>query len=448
MLNLPEDFLDRMKSLLKDEYDDFVREYSKDRHQGLRINTLKSDFDSIKDEFDLRAIPWCENGYYYEESQRPGKSVLHEGGAFYIQEPSAMAVAENLDIQEGDFVLDLCSAPGGKASQIAAKLKGKGLLIANEIIPSRAKILSQNIERMGIRNCVVMNESPQRLQEKYVGIFDKILVDAPCSGEGMFRKNETAIEEWSLENVRLCRQRQLDILDCAARLLKDGGRIVYSTCTFSQEENEEVIDEFLTKYKEFEVVPSVYKFEKGIAFDKAKNKSMLEMTNRIFPHKVEGEGHFFAVLQHKGEKSQTKYRLQSSNTDKKLIKEYELWQKQNLNVEFSPDLMFGQKLYSLPKGTPDFDRMKVERAGLGLGEFKKDRFEPAHSLAMALRPCEAKNVLSVDMENAKRYILGEMLECDIKGWAIVKYKGVSLGWCKCDGMYAKNHYPKGLRKSL
>lgn len=448
MTSLPQEFLDRMRALLKDEYEDFVKEFSKEKHQGLRINTLKSDADTVKGEFSLRHIPWCGNGYYYEEYERPGKSVLHEGGAFYIQEPSAMAVAENLDIHEGETVLDLCSAPGGKASQIACFLGGKGLLVANEIIPSRAKILSQNIERMGIRNCVVTNESPQRLAERYAGVFDKILVDAPCSGEGMFRKNQLAIDEWSLDNVKTCKQRQLDILDCAVRLLKDGGRIVYSTCTFSQEEDEQVVDEFLTKYEDFEVIPSVYKFDKGIEFEGVVNKSQIALTNRIFPHKLEGEGHFFAVLRHKGDKRQTRYSLQATKIDAKVKKEYELWQKQNLNTVFSADIMFGQNIYSLPEGTPNFDRIKVERAGLCLGEFKKDRFEPAHALAMSLRPYEAKNILEVDRQNAVRYIAGEMLECDIKGWAVVVYKGVSLGWCKCDGVYAKNHYPKGLRKVL
>lgn len=448
MTSLPQEFLDRMRALLKDEYEDFVKEFSKEKHQGLRINTLKSDADTVKSEFSLRRIPWCESGYYYEEDERPGKSVLHEGGAFYIQEPSAMAVAENLDIREGETVLDLCSAPGGKAGQIACKLGGKGLLIANEIIPSRAKILSQNIERMGIRNCVVTNESPQRLAERYIGIFDKILVDAPCSGEGMFRKNPLAIEEWSLTNVDICRQRQLDILDCAVRMLKEGGRIVYSTCTFSQEEDEYVVDEFLKRYGDFKVAPSVYRFDKGIEFEGCENRAQIALTNRIFPHKVEGEGHFFAVLQHQGEKIQRRYSLQSQKIDQKAKKECETWQKQNLNTVFPADITFGQNIYSLPDGTPDFDRIRIERAGLCLGELKKDRFEPSHALAMALRPCEVKNVLEVDRQDAVRYIAGEMLGCDIRGWALVVYKGVSLGWCKCDGVYAKNHYPKGLRKTL
>lgn len=448
MINLPQDFLDRMKTLLGREYEDFLTEFSKEKHQGLRINTLKSNADTVGSEYGLHNIPWCKNGYYYNSEDRPGKSVLHEGGAFYIQEPSAMAVAENLDIKQGDKVLDLCSAPGGKATQIACYLDGKGLLIANEIIPSRAKILSQNVERMGIRNCVVTNESPQRLAQRYTGIFDKILVDAPCSGEGMFRKNEMAVDEWSLENVLNCKQRQLDILDCAVRLLAPGGRIVYSTCTFSQEENEQVIDEFLSRYEDFEVVPAVYSFEKGIAFDGIRHPEQIALTNRIFPHKVDGEGHFLAVLQHKGLKHETKYSLQAKKVDSKAVKEYNVWQKQNLNITIDCDIMFGQNLYSLPCGTPDFDRLKVERPGLCLGEFKKNRFEPAHALAMALRPDEAKNVLNVDKDSAVRYIAGEMLECDIRGWAIVVYKGVSLGWCKCDGNYAKNHYPKGLRKII
>lgn len=445
---LPEDFLAAMKDLLKDEYEDFLAQYSKPKRQALRINTLKSDYATVAKEFTLSPVAWCKDGYYYDEDERPGKSVLHEGGAFYIQEPSAMAVAENIKPESGDIILDLCAAPGGKSTQIACAMKGEGVLISNEIIPSRAKILSQNIERLGIRNCVVTSESPQRLAEKYAGVFDKILVDAPCSGEGMFRKNPLAIDEWSLANVKACKARQLDILDCAVRMLKRGGKIVYSTCTFSLEENEEVIDAFLDKYPVFEVVSGEYKFQSGYALADGNHNSQLAVTQRILPHKHDGEGHFIAVLQNTEERGGEGYLRYKGKIDKRLASLYNQWQRENLKVDIDGNALFGQTLYKVPDGAPDFDRLKVERAGLCLGEFKKDRFEPSHALAMALRPEEAARVISLDKAQAQKYVSGEGVPSDVKGWALTVYNGVSLGWSKGDGSLAKNHYPKGLRKNL
>ena len=447
MLELPQEFLSRMQSMLGDEYADFLASYDKDKIQGLRINTLKSDSHTVSDEFQLRPIDWCDSGYYFNGDERPGKSVLHEGGAFYIQEPSAMAVVENLDIRPSDKVLDLCAAPGGKSSQIACKLQGSGLLVSNEIIPSRAKILSQNIERMGVRNCVVVCESPDTLAGRLKGVFDKILVDAPCSGEGMFRKNPLAIDEWSLSGVDNCKQRQLDILSRAAQMLKSGGVIVYSTCTFSRQENEEVIDEFLQNHEDFEVTDSKYKFSSGYALEGSRFNDELVKTNRIFPHKFDGEGHFFAVLKNNGDIGDGKCALQPSKVDAKAVKEYKSWQKENLGVELDANLSFGQTLYRMPEGTPRLDGLKVERAGLQLGQYLKNRFEPSHALAMALKEQEVKRVLPLDRQDAEKYLIGQTLDArGIKGWALVTYKGVSLGWCKCDGVYAKNHYPKGLRK--
>ncbi len=447
MVELPLQFLSRMKDMLGDGYEDFVASYRRDSFRALRINTLKDCEEVVKKEFELtRRVPWCENAYYYDETRRPGKNPLHEGGAFYIQEPSAMAVAENLDIREGDRILDLCAAPGGKSTQIAAKLKSSGILVANEIIPSRAKILSQNIERCGIRNCIVLNETPQALSGRFAGFFDKILVDAPCSGEGMFRKNPLAVEEWSPDNVRMCKERQSEILDCARNMLADGGTIVYSTCTFSKEENEDTVDAFLTKYRDFETVASRYAFEKGISSG-TENAGYIETCNRIYPHKVDGEGHFFAVLRHRGERGEVRYAAQEKRVNSKACAEYEQWQNDNLNVRFAPNISFGDNLYATPEGAPRLDRLKVERAGLHLGVAVKNRFEPSHSLAIALKPCEVKRVVKLSEDDAYRYINGQTLEYEgEKGWALAVYKGVSLGWCKCDGSYAKNHYPKGLRK--
>ena len=352
MQKLPQEFLSRMEQILGEEYAEFLASYDKDKIQGLRINCLKCDGKAALDEFDLRPIPWCDSGYYFNSDDRPGKSALHEGGAFYIQEPSAMAVVESMGIRNGETILDLCAAPGGKSSQIACKLQGTGLLVSNEIIPSRAKILSQNIERMGVRNCIVLSQSPDSLAERIRGVFDRILVDAPCSGEGMFRKNPLAVDEWSLANVENCKQRQLSILE-------SDGVIVYSTCTFSKQENEEVIDEFLQIHEDFEVAESKFKFCDGYALDGSKFNNQLVKTNRIFPHKFDGEGHFFAVLKRNGETSKVKYALQQSKSDPKAVKEYKAWQRENLNVEFDANLSFGQILYSMPEGTPRLDGLKV-----------------------------------------------------------------------------------------
>ncbi len=445
MQDLPQEFLLRMERMLGEEYPSFLASYEKERSYGLRLNTLKcADVSAIK-EYNLRSVEWCKDGYYYVADERPGKSVLHEGGAFYIQEPSAMSVVESMDIREGDAVLDLCAAPGGKSSQIACKLDGTGILISNEIIPSRAKILSQNIERMGVRNCVVLNESPDRLSSRFEGMFDRILVDAPCSGEGMFRKNPLAVGEWSEQNVEACKKRQLSILVEAAKMIKSDGIIAYSTCTFSMQENEEVVGEFLADNPDFEVQESSFKFSRGYAIGDDVLNFQLAKTNRIFPHKVEGEGHFFAILKRRGQPQSRKYARQERKADPKAVKEYRIWQEENLKVSFDADLSFGQILYAMPAATPRLDGLKVERAGLQLGEYKKNRFLPSHSLAMSLRPCEAKRCIELDEDAAYKYLSGYTLDCDVKGWALVAYRGVSLGWCKGDGACAKNHYPKGLR---
>lgn len=250
---LPELFLQRMEQMLGEEFDDFLQSYDREKTPSLRINLQKDKEQKLLDKVDfiLKPVPWAEGGYYYREDKRPGKHPYHEAGVYYIQEASAMAPVEYLQVQPGEIVLDLCAAPGGKSTQIAAKMQGEGILICNEIHPARAKILSENIERMGITNAIVTNHEPATLAEHFAGCFDKILVDAPCSGEGMFRKNENAVGEWSPENVELCATRQDDILESAARMLKPGGRMVYSTCTFAPQEDEGTVSRFVTKHSDF-----------------------------------------------------------------------------------------------------------------------------------------------------------------------------------------------------
>lgn len=313
---LPEDFLERTRRMLGGEYEAFLRSFAEERYQALRLNPLKKGADgrSAAERYGiaeagekpsfahLTKVPWAQDGYYYPASDQPGRHPCHEAGLYYIQEPSAMAPAELLDVQPGDRALDLCAAPGGKSTQIAAMLKGSGLLFCNEIHPARAKILSENVERMGIGNACVTNETPERLADHFEGYFDKILVDAPCSGEGMFRKNAEACAEWSRENVALCAERQDGILDCAARMLRPGGRLVYSTCTFAPEEDEGSVGRFLQRHGDFTIFP-IKKDEMGFVGCDGMPEYIenpvpgLEHTLRLWPHRIKGEGHYAAVLQ-------------------------------------------------------------------------------------------------------------------------------------------------------
>lgn len=337
---LPQSFTARMRAMLREEYESFLSVYEKERWYGLRFNPLKTDRETFlkRMPFTLEPVKWAEEGFYYWPQQQPGRHLFHEIGAYYIQEPSAMAVAAVLAPCPGERILDLCASPGGKSTQIAGRMRGEGLLVSNEIIPGRARILSQNIERMGIANAVVCNETPERLAAFFPSFFDKILVDAPCSGEGMFRKDETAVREWSPEHVKMCAERQRSILEQAVLMLKPGGTLVYSTCTFSEEENEGVIGGFLEEHPEFSIGKAeqerffspgrkIYaETEAGAEAEtdlKAEDSAEAEAkrseaedsaeaeakrseaddithTMRLWPHKLAGEGHYIAKLRKAG----------------------------------------------------------------------------------------------------------------------------------------------------
>lgn len=462
---LPQIFVDRMKEMLGEEYEAFLASYDLPKYQALRINPLKAEKVNFLTHapFSLEAVPWAEYGFYYTTEDTPGKHPYHEAGVYYIQEPSAMAPAAYLDAQPGECILDLCAAPGGKSTQIAAAMQGKGMLICNEIHPARAKILSENIERMGIKNAVVTNESPQHLAEIFEDYFDRIMVDAPCSGEGMFRKNEDACEEWSLENVELCGKRQDEILDCAASMLKPGGRIVYSTCTFAPTENEGSIGRFLERHDEFEVVD--VPFSDGMSHgvpawyqvsmeERAEEiSSALKKTIRLWPHKLKGEGHYLAVLQKKGGMN-TDYPGYCKNGIQKGIsekecKEYTEFREENIKADLGGELFkFGDQLYLMPEGMPALKGLKVLRPGLHLGTMKKNRFEPSHALALALKPEEVKHVFPMMSEEneVRSYLNGQTIIADgEKGWYLMTVDGYSVGWGKLAGGMIKNHYPKGLR---
>lgn len=456
---LPEAFLVRMQGMLGGEYEAFLASFEEENHQALRLNALKNGLKGAAYEkpgftAGLSDVCWAENGYYYEAQMQPGKHPYHDAGVYYIQEPSAMMPAELLRVQPGDRVLDLCAAPGGKSTQLAAKLQGKGFLLCNEIHPARAKILSENVERMGICNACVTNETPMRLAENFPVYFDRILVDAPCSGEGMFRKNDAACGEWSPENVKLCAERQDEILDCAAKMLRPGGRMVYSTCTFAPEEDEGSVERFLERHPEFHAA-DIRPEELGLAGC----EGGLSGTIRLWPHKVKGEGHFAAVLEKEGAMAADRRVSAAGGTVKGLQKreltEYFAFCRETLKNDMTDVsdmgkyIRFGENLYLVAEDMPAIGGLKVLRPGLHLGELKKNRFEPSHALALALDPNAVLHVWDLSSEDMTvvSYLNGQTFPADgEKGWYLICVDGFSLGWGKLAGGVMKNHYPKGLRR--
>lgn len=448
---LPQEFKKRMKQLLGEEYEVFLESYEREPSQALRVNLLKitpQEFQRLAP-FDLRPVPWTETGYYYGREDRPGRHPFHEAGLYYIQEPSAMAVGSLADPRPGERVLDLCAAPGGKTTHLASSMGGQGLLVSNEIHPVRAKILSSNVERMGIPNCVVVNEKPEALAQRFSGFFDRIVVDAPCSGEGMFRKEEQAAEQWSEKNVRMCAGRQQEILSVAAGMLRPGGILVYSTCTFAPEENEGSVSAFLDSHPEFSVkkVSACGQFSPGVPGWSGSRPETAD-TFRLWPHRLKGEGHFAAVLEKDGEAGRGELSWNMPQADPGLWKLYQEFARENLHFEGKGiPVLFGEQLYLLPCAFP-LKGLRILRAGLHLGTIKKNRFEPAHALALALKPSEAASVCAMDMRQAEEYLKGAVFEgTGEKGWRLMLAEGHSLGWGKEAGGMVKNHYPKGLRRN-
>ncbi len=456
-MELPVLFEERMRRMLPpEEYEQFLKSYEREQYHALRVNTLKIRRKEFLERglFDLEPVPWCENGFYYGENERPGKHPFHEAGLYYIQEPSAMSAAALADVQPGEYVLDLCAAPGGKSTQLASALQGQGLLVANEIHPARAKILSQNIERMGVHNALVTNETPQSLALRFPAFFDRIIVDAPCSGEGMFFKEEQALIHWSPENVQMCASRQDEILEEAAKMLAPGGTLVYSTCTFAPEEDEGSMVRFLTAHPEFSVkkVPSPEGFRPGHP-EWVDGPEELKATFRLWPHVLKGEGHYAAVLQKAGELPEHASFGKVPKADRAVCRAWEEFAAVNLRE--TPEgipVLFGEQLYLLPVAIP-LKGLKVLRPGLHVGTWKKNRLEPAHALAMVLRAQEAARSLELhpnpdeswDMVSA--WLRGESVPADGEnGWTLALAEGYPIGWGKVSGGQLKNHYPKGLRR--
>lgn len=482
-MKLPEAFCTRMKMMLGDEYEAFLSSYDRPNTPSLRLNPLKKNNIFLSDIEEMpcvgKRVPWAENGYYYDSESdiRPGKHPYHESGAYYIQEASAMLPASLFPPTEGDKVLDLCAAPGGKSTQLAVSLNGHGLLVSNEIHSQRASILSQNVERMGIRNAVVTCHAPSELVAHFSDFFDKIVVDAPCSGEGMFRKEEQALAMWSQENVDLCADRQKEILESAALMLKPDGYLTYSTCTFAPEENEGVILHFLRNHSEFEVVDPqneavidcisqglIDRGEPAWVDGGEEYEEQLKKTLRIFPHHADGEGHFAALL-HKSADAPTSG-TKENKADRKQKREKNNAKGQQtpenaykLFAQFISDItdealdgeacLFGEQLYLCPNELPaPRDGLRTLRHGLHLGTIVGgNRFEPSHALAMALNTAKVKKAFTIDCDSASSYLRGNVIPCgDEKGWYVVMHGPFPLGWGKASGGMMKNHYPKGLRK--
>ena len=442
---LPEGFILRMQSLLGEEYAAFSASFDRPLCTGLRLNPLKTGFTGDLSRFSLSPVPWCPTGYVYDAASRPGLSSYHAAGLYYLQEPSAMAPAELLDPQPGERVLDLCAAPGGKSTQLAGKLQGRGLLVCNEINAKRAKILAGNIERLGIANALVLNEHPKKLEARFEGYFDKILVDAPCSGEGMFRKEEAAVTDWSEATVAMCAARQQEILASAAEMLAPGGRLVYSTCTFSPEENEGVISAFLHAHPAFSVEPVEAPWFSPARPDWIDDPAPgLEHAFRLWPHRLRGEGHFAAVL-----RSHADGARQDVPTERPAQLPAAAADFLRSCTQPMPDgvpVCFGSVCYLAPTETPALSGLRVLRAGLELGELRRDRFSPAHALALWLHTYPQTADFPADGPEIAAYLRGETLHGTQRGWTLLTAGGLSLGWVRGADGILKNQYPKGLRR--
>lgn len=459
-MELPVQFCEEMKRILGGEYEDYLASMNDRRKYGLRVNTAKisvSEFEKIAP-FPLTRIPYVENGFYYDNEVQPAKHPYYFAGLYYLQDPSAMTPASRLPVKEGDVVLDLCAAPGGKATELAARLHGTGLLIANDISSKRAKALLKNVELFGVENSFIVTEYPQKLREYFSGFFDKILIDAPCSGEGMFRKEPAMIKAWEQNGPAFYAKLQEDILAQALPMLKAGGYLLYSTCTFSPLEDEGTVEKILSMDPDMELVPieGYEGFAEGDPALIGSEDESIRHCVRIFPHRMDGEGHFLALFHKRGDKEHPDVRCREirkglTGEEKRLFAEFE----EKLNREFEPERLESKKgmIYYMPEALPQMRGLRFLRSGLFLGEVKKNRFEPSQSLAMALKPGEYKNCLnlSVSDERVIRYLKGETLvlseseTASPDGWQLVCVDGYSLGWGKKNKGTVKNKYHSGWR---
>ncbi len=443
-----------MITLLGDEFDEYKACLDKPMFHGIRINTMKisvEDFLKINP-FHVKPVPWCDNGFYYDENlDKPSKHPYYFAGLYYIQEPSAMTPASVLPIEKGDRVLDICAAPGGKSTELAAKLNGTGVLVSNDISASRAKALLKNLEVFGASNALIISEAPYKLSERFAGYFDKILIDAPCSGEGMFRKSNSMITAWENNGNKLFSDLQISILKEVVKMLKPGGKILYSTCTFAPLENEKSVEYLLSLDEKLHLCD----FDKYEAFDNGhpewsdSGDAELSKCARLWPHKIDGEGHFVALVEKDGVSVNTgnsgSYPIKKAKLTKETIAFFD-----SLNKEFDFNRFeeSQDKLYYIPDSFPAVRGLRILRCGLYLGEIKKNRFEPSQSLAMSIKASDFKNVINLtsDDDRVNKYLKGETIEADgDNGWALVCVDSYPLGWGKLNNGILKNKYLPGWR---
>jgi len=428
-------FKEQMNSLLETEAEAFWASYSSVPLRGIRFRSQRVPLSSK----DIgRPIPYARHAFFLSSDSQAGAHPLHDAGAYYIQEPSAMAAAAVLHPEDGDCVLDLCAAPGGKSTQLAMSAALR-LLVANEPMPARAQVLSGNIERMGIPIAVVTCAFPDALASKWPGFFDKVLVDAPCSGEGMFRRHPETRLEWTADAPARCHARQLEILRSAAKLLKAGGRMVYSTCTFNRTENEGTVLAFLTEHPHFRLLP-IHTAGLPEASD-----GML----RLWPHRFSGEGHFVALLEktepapHEAPSAAPEAPLTPSRNESAIYSAFA----QEIGCTIRPNHLKNDRLFLVPDLMPALDKLRVLRLGLHLGQIRGKNFFPDHALALA-NPMQKR--FPIQAHQAQAYLHGDTLDCPeaFSGYYAIEYMGYQMGFGKASGGQMKNHYPKGLRRSL
>ena len=464
-MNLPIEFEEKMQDLLGGEYNDYLKCYEEPRHYGLRVNTSKISIDRFLEiaPWPLRPIPWIENGFYYDgEKYQPAKHPYYFAGLYYLQEPSAMTPANRLPIEAGDRVLDVCAAPGGKATELGAKLNGSGVLIANDLSNSRARGLLKNIELFGIGNVLVLSEEPGKLVNYFPEYFDKILIDAPCSGEGMFRKDRKMVKAWEEHGPEFFVKIQRSIITQAAQMLKPGGMLLYSTCTFSPEEDEGSIAWFLQEHPDFHLVEvdddkdlcGCHCIDHGHP-EWADGNPELTKTRRLWPHHLEGEGHFAAVLCRDKDSVPSGGRVTLATVPKlpaEMESFFQFLDTEGIHYPFDKKRLLVQNGYVqyIPEGMPELKGLHIMRSGWFLGELKKKRFEPSGAFARGLTPDVCDKVIAYpgDSEEVVRYLKCETLQVNPNlknGWYLICVDEFALGWGKVSNGTLKNKYPSGWR---
>ncbi len=438
-----EQFKEQMKNLLHQEYDDFIKALDEPSKKAFYLNPQKKDVISHLNMDYIQPHVVVKDGFYFDYEHYPlGKSPYYSCGLYYIQEPSAMLVSHFLNVKEDDYVLDMCAAPGGKTCAVASKLGHNGLMIANDFVALRAKILSENIERFGLTNTMVTNCDPVVFANQLPGFFDKIILDAPCSGEGMFRKSDAAIETWSIEKIQECAYIQKNLIDAAMTLLKPGGQLIYSTCTYNTIENEQQVHYMLKHYD-----CSLIHLEKSHGMQPG--IQMPEVV-RLYPHHYTGEGHFIALIQKNGQDSHKKIKPLKASIHKQNQKLVDDFYKQYLKIP-TPSYLYDNNnhIYSIQPHFPELKGIRILRNGLYLGECKKNRFEPSLALALTLKKEDVKQYYSYHENDSHiiNYLHGEAIEgSNQKGYGVLFVDDYPLSFYKESQHLAKNLYPKGLRR--